>query len=311
MKSEKRRQEIIDARRRAAGKNKRVRNIRRMLYVVLGVWGILGLIGAFTLVQWVAAAVMGTTERAYGQIKWKPLAAEDTENPKDTGAVEDFKDLGASGAGNPAQAKPRELTEEERAECLRLYQEKPELLVIANKERELAADYNPALRYICNGRLQAAAVMYDDLVALLHDAGDAGYDYWIASGYRSRQRQQELIDADVAEFMADGMSYEEALAKTLEETLPAGHSEHETGLSLDILCSGNTQMDASQAYEPGNRWLAEHCAEYGFILRYPADRENITGVSYEPWHFRYVGRDAAQFLAEKEITLEEFWENLP
>ena len=90
-------------------------------------------------------------------------------------------------------------------------------------------------------------------------------------------------------------------------TLPAGHSEHETGLSLDILCSGNTQMDLTQANEPGNRWLVEHCAEYGFILRYPKDKENITGIAFEPWHFRYVGKEAAQFMSSRGLTLEEFF----
>ncbi len=179
------------------------------------------------------------------------------------------------------------------------------LLIVANKDHALPADYDPKLRYICNGRLQASDVMYDDLVAMLHDAKAAGYDYWIASGYRSRQRQQELIDEDVREFMSRGMSYESALEKTMEETLPAGCSEHETGLSLDILCSGNTDMDISQSYEPGNRWLVENCARYGFILRYPEGKGDITGISFEPWHFRYVG-PAAEEIMENGITLEEY-----
>ncbi|MBQ9141542.1 MAG: M15 family metallopeptidase [Lachnospiraceae bacterium] len=102
----------------------------------------------------------------------------------------------------------------------------------------------------------------------------------------------------------------EALEKTYEQTMPAGKSEHETGLALDLLCSENVNMDISQADEPGNRWLAEHAHEYGFILRYPKDKEDITDIYYEPWHFRYVGKETAAFLYEQEWTLEEFWECL-
>ena len=77
---------------------------------------------------------------------------------------------------------------------------------------------------------------------------------------------------------------------------------------MDILCSENLNMDVTQANEPGNKWLAEHAHEYGFILRYPADKEEITGILYEPWHFRYVGKQAALFLWESNLSLEEFWE---
>lgn len=110
--------------------------------------------------------------------------------------------------------------------------------------------------------------------------------------------------------MNKGMSYRQAWRETCKETMPAGHSEHETGLALDILCSGNMKMDASQKKEPGNRWLRENCSRYGFILRYPEDKSEITGVSFEPWHFRYVGKQAAQYMQEQDITLEEFWERM-
>ena len=114
----------------------------------------------------------------------------------------------------------------------------------------------------------------------------------------------------MARYMAQGMSRKQALEKTYEQTMPAGKSEHETGLALDILCSENLNMDVTQANEPGNKWLAEHAHEYGFILRYPVDKEEITGILYEPWHFRYVGKEAALFLWESNLTLEEFWEIL-
>jgi D-alanyl-D-alanine carboxypeptidase len=180
------------------------------------------------------------------------------------------------------------------------------LLVLVNKDHELSEEYDSNLQSICGGRLEASGYLYKDLCAMLSDAKNAGYEYWIASAYRSRQRQQELVDEDVEALMQKGYSYEDALTETYRETMPAGHSEHETGLALDILCSGSTNMDTTQADEPGNLWLLTHCSEYGFILRYPADKEDVTGISYEPWHFRYVGKEAAKYIMENGITLEDF-----
>lgn len=273
MYSENRKQQIRNAKKRMNGKRNRLRRRRKAFGILFTV---LGLVFGCTVFPAVAQPIL------LKDVKTKqPYQKEIYQNVE----------------------KTKEETKEEKD---RNYPDATGLLVVANKEHELPKDYAPGLRPICNGRLQAAAVIYDDLVAMLTDAGTAGFDYWIASAYRSRERQQELIDEDVREFMKMGMGYEEALEKTLEETLPAGHSEHETGLSLDILCAGNTDMDISQSYEPGNRWLVQHCAEYGFILRYPADKEDITGVTYEPWHFRYVGKKAAKEITKQNITLEEY-----
>lgn len=201
-----------------------------------------------------------------------------------------------------------EVTPEIRQECQELYGRQEELLLLVNKDHELQASYRPVLHSICKGRLEAADILYEDLCDMLKAGGQAGYEYWIASAYRDRTYQQGLVDEDVQKYMLKGYSYEAALQKTYEYTMPAGQSEHETGLALDILCSTNTIMDESQAYEPGNKWLLEHCYEYGFILRYPAGKEDITGINYEPWHFRYVGKEAAAYLTKMGWTLEEFYE---
>jgi len=203
-----------------------------------------------------------------------------------------------------------EITPEIRQECQDLFARQENLLILVNKEHELSASYSPGLRSICKGRLEAADVLYEDLCAMLEAGSQAGYQYWIASAHRDRAYQQNLVDEDVHNYMAKGYSYEAALQKTYEYTMPAGQSEHETGLALDILCSTNTIMDESQKSEPGNQWLVQHCHEYGFILRYPEDKVDITGISYEPWHFRYVGREAAAYLTEKGWTLEEYYEAL-
>lgn len=191
----------------------------------------------------------------------------------------------------------------------KLKKEYEELLVLANKDHAISKEYHPQLRNICKGRLQAAEVLYDDLVEMLEDAGEEGYQYYIASAYRSKDYQQKLINNDVGKLQKQGQSYHEALEQTYRQVMPAGYSEHETGLALDILASDNSRLDITQESSPANRWLQEHCFEYGFILRYPKDKEEITGIDYEPWHFRYVGRQAAKYLWESGLTLEEFWED--
>lgn len=293
--------------------------MRRVFYVVLTVWGILGLVGLITVLQWIVGAATGTGPRAYGQgVTDGQYAKPGTEGisggtgsdePDDGGDGSEGTGQGVSGGSSDAENNGGEyaFSEEEREECRRLCRENPELLVLVNKETELDINYDSRLRNICNGRLQASGRIYDDLVKMLAAAKREGYEYWIASAYRSRARQQELIDEDVQSLMALGRSYQEALAETLTETMPAGHSEHETGLALDMLCSGNEQMDISQAREAGNHWLVKHCAEYGFILRYPEDKVNITQIAYEPWHFRYVGKEAAKFIMDRGLTLEELW----
>ena len=89
-----------------------------------------------------------------------------------------------------------------------------------------------------------------------------------------------------------------------------GSSEHQIGLSLDIVCNSYQSLDEGFGDTEAGIWLREHCAEFGFILRYPKGKEYITGIEFEPWHFRYVGVDAATIIMSREITLEEFVEEL-
>lgn len=192
--------------------------------------------------------------------------------------------------------------------ALKIYKKNRENLILVNAEHAMKKSDAVFLRTICNGRLQAADQLYDPLVDMLRDAEKEGYHFWIASAWRSRKKQQRLVDEDVRKEMQKGASYEEALRLTYLETMPPGHSEHETGLALDILCSGNMKMDSSQEREPGNRWLRKNCHRYGFILRYPKDKKKITGINYEPWHLRYVGVEASKYMKERNMTLEEFWE---
>lgn len=289
-------------RNRRNGRNRRIRRIRRnwkicdtivKSIVFLGIAA-----GMFTAVIQKCGTNVPAQEFQSGM--WEIMYSDGNETDKE--AVSD----GVLTSSNPEETDPIILDEKVCRDCRQIYEKDPKLCVLVNKEKELDAAFDSHLRSICGGRLMASDWMYQDLKEMLQAAGDAGYDYWIASAYRSRERQQELVDEDVEALMRQGKSRQEALEETLRETMPAGHSEHETGLALDILCSGNTNMDESQALEPANQWLVSHCSEYGFILRYPKDKVSVTGIAWEPWHFRYVGRDAAKYMTEHDLTLEEF-----
>ena len=90
-------------------------------------------------------------------------------------------------------------------------------------------------------------------------------------------------------------------------TVP-GASEHQAGLAFDIISNDYVTLDEGFAETNAGQWLSENSCKYGFILRYPKGKEDITGIEFEPWHFRYVGREAAEIINKEGITLEEFWD---
>ena len=139
----------------------------------------------------------------------------------------------------------------------------------------------------------------DALAAMLKGCRNAGHDCGINNTYRSKATQQYLWDNGIKKRMDKGMTYDEALADTKRAVMIPGHSEHQTGLAVDI-----------DADDTADAWLGEHCWEYGFILRYPDDREEITGIKYEPWHFRYVGTELSLELKELGMCMEEYMDML-
>lgn len=90
-----------------------------------------------------------------------------------------------------------------------------------------------------------------------------------------------------------------------------GTSEHQTGLAMDIVDVNNQRLDESQESTAVQKWLIEHSLEYGFILRYPTGKSEITGIIYEPWHYRYVGREDAEQIHTLDVCLEEYLESVP
>ncbi|MCI8955637.1 MAG: M15 family metallopeptidase [Eubacterium sp.] len=193
----------------------------------------------------------------------------------------------------------------------RIYQNNKDLLVLVNRTNEMPDTYIRQLTAICEGRLEADERIVKDLREMLAAADRSGYLYFIASAYRSREKQEYLVQKNISDLMAQGMDELKAKKQTYKYQQLPGHSEHETGLALDILCSDNLTMENwAQAKLAGNKWLRRNAHKYGFVLRYPKKKENITLIKYESWHFRYVGKEAAEFMWENGLTLEEFHEIL-
>lgn len=168
-------------------------------------------------------------------------------------------------------------------------------LILANIDNSIG-DYMPELVEVENGRkfdVRAAEALKSFITA----ARGTGLNVFLSSTFRGKYSQKMLYDRKVAQ-------YGEEEAKTI--VLPPGTSEHQTGLAADI-------TDVYYEFKTKNientdtfKWLNEHCQDYGFILRYPKDKEDITKVIYEPWHFRYVGIEIAKYIKEHNLCLEEF-----
>lgn len=179
------------------------------------------------------------------------------------------------------------------------------MLTLVNKENPLSDNYSPKLERLQNG-LEFDARAIDQLNLMLSDAKELGLSPVVCSAYRSIEYQQKLFDNQVNSQMSRGLSREQAEIETSKAISYPGTSEHNLGLAVDIVSIDYQILDERQAETAEIKWLIEHCKEYGFILRYPKDKIDITGVIYEPWHFRYVGIEAAKEIMNDGITLEEY-----
>lgn len=178
-------------------------------------------------------------------------------------------------------------------------------LVLVNKNHLVPEDFEVKLKSIGGGQYIDERA-YDDFRAMIQAAKQEGVYIYVTSSYRSMDKQIRLHDRKIDYYASKGYSYEEARELAAEVVAIPGTSEHQLGLALDLVSSEYRKLDEKQEKTKGFQWLKEHCDEYGFILRYPNGETEITGIIYEPWHFRYVGKEAAKEITEAELTLEEY-----
>lgn len=178
-------------------------------------------------------------------------------------------------------------------------------LLLVNPWHELPEDFTIQRATLKNG-LQVDTRIYDALNEMLMDCREEGLEPIVCSAYRSEETQTRLYRNKVSRLRAAGYDQEAAEEEAARWVAPPGTSEHQTGLALDIVSADYQLLDEAQAQTPEQKWLMENSWKYGFILRYPEDKEAITGIGYEPWHYRYVGIEAAADMHETGQCLEEY-----
>ena len=182
---------------------------------------------------------------------------------------------------------------------------RPWYLMLVNQSHPMEDGYVPELANIDDSH-QVDARVLEPLQYMLKAASDEGYSLYVCSAYRSVDRQKELFNESMIDYVNQGMTYYEAAIETAKSIAWPGESEHATGLAMDIVSSDYAGLDEKQGETDDQKWLMEHCYEYGFILRYPKDKSEDTGIIYEPWHYRYVGVEAALAIRDQGVTLEEY-----
>lgn len=175
-----------------------------------------------------------------------------------------------------------------------------DLLMLVNSTHDLPDGYDVTLTTLSNGQ-QVAQIIYPELQQMFDDARAQGIYPVVASGYRTAEKQQSLMDEKVQSLKSQGYSESDAKTEALKWVNAVGYSEHQSGLAVDINADG-VHSAGWQVYN----WLADNAWQYGFILRYPDGKTDITGTGYEPWHYRYVGRDAATEIHAQGVCLEEY-----
>ena len=176
-------------------------------------------------------------------------------------------------------------------------------LILVNADNRLESDFvPPTVVTVSDSQCPIDSRIEEPLMAMAQACKDAGYSVYLSSGYRSYSEQAaNFTRVCNNNGVADGKD-----ANGFYITMPAGGSEHQTGLAVDITDKYYEIKDSSLENTDTFKWLKEHCTEYGFILRFPSDKSELTGVMYEPFHFRYVGVEAAKYITENKLCLEEF-----
>ena len=177
-------------------------------------------------------------------------------------------------------------------------------LILINSDNYIPEDYEVNLYKLSNGE-KVDERIYPELQKMFNDARASGLSLFVAQGYRTEEEQQLLLDQKQEAYENEGNSPKEARKLAEQWVAVPGTSEHQIGIAVDINAD-TEKCKAEDVYD----WLADNAHKYGFINRYPADKTDITGISNEPWHYRYVGVDAATEIHEKDLCLEEYIETL-
>lgn len=179
-------------------------------------------------------------------------------------------------------------------------------LILVNKDYPLEKDFDGELTELRYGQ-KVDSRIYPDLQEMFDEMRENGLSPRVVEGYRSTAEQKEKLETKISEYMGYGKSRDEAEKLALQWVAEPGTCEHEIGICVDISSEEGDNASANEVWE----WMDENCSRFGFIKRYPNNKSSITGVRGEPWHYRYVGAEAAEEITSKGITLEEYLGAVP
>lgn len=231
--------------------------------------------------------------------------------------VENDEDPGEEASSEEHISEELSLEEQERQELIDQLPEEADTddwnLILVNNWLPLPEDFDVELAEVDNEQLIDERIV-DAWNEWKQAAEEAGHNLFFASGYRSVERQTNNYNNRIQSYIQEGYSEEEAVQLTEEYIAIPNHSEHHTGLALDIvdqewIADGQGLVPEYDTQE-SQQWLVETMQNYGFVLRFPEGKEELTDINYESWHFRYVGPENAAFMVEYDLVLEEYYELL-
>lgn len=251
--------------------------------------GVKILLWIILLLQIVIICELGALIRAFAARE----AVSENALLQENKSVSSFEGVSALQRGTEKSEEAEEKTENDK------------YLTLVNKWNPMDPDYEPKLSEVAEGHYLDSGIV-KNLQDMLGDAKKAGHIIYIISAYRDVTRQTYLYEEEVKEWLEKGYSQSGAEREAARVVAYPGTSEHHLGLAVDLVSEEHAELDEGAELTKGYQWLVSHCHEYGFILRYPNGATDITGIIYEPWHFRFVGKKAAEEIMEQGITLEEY-----
>lgn len=180
-------------------------------------------------------------------------------------------------------------------------------LILTNAEYPVPEDYAAELKAIPGTEQLVDERIYEPLMQMLEDMKALGLSPVVCSGYRTLDKQEKLFNRKVQSYVRSGHTKEESYILARQTISIPGSGEHCLGLAVDFYTNKYHKLEKEFEKTPESQWLMENAQDYGFIMRYGEDKVDITGIEYEPWHYRYVGVKAARYMKEHGLSLEEFY----
>ena len=287
-----------------------VRNRRVMIYTFLLIFMLLYISAHFTVQERKATEAKKSTEfvaEAAVVNGDKMLAARPEEVVTGDNAVRnDIREDGTR-VNEIEESEKSADYEMERQEELVIKPEDMWCLILTNAEYPVPEDYAVTLRDVPGTDQKVDERIYEPLINMLEAMKAEGLSPVVCSGYRTLDKQEKLFNRKVSAYVKKGRSKEESYTLARQTLSIPGSGEHCLGLAVDFYTRSYHQLERAFEKTPEGKWLREHAQDYGFTLRYDEGKEEITGIEYEPWHFRYVGVDVARYLKEHNLSLEEFY----